>query len=138
MGLDNYFLVKIAGEEGQDESWELEPCPIDINLVGGMMSGNGQCGSFRGKYYSPLVDYILDGNRWLYQDRNLSEIKAAFTKMEPLLETITDDGSLKEYLEDTSIEDYGYSAEDVIGLVKMFQYYATKCGNNTLKLRAWY
>jgi hypothetical protein len=38
----------------------------DINLCGGMLSGTGSDGSFRGKAYEPLIDELMqhDGGIW--------------------------------------------------------------------------
>jgi hypothetical protein len=52
VGLDNfaYKLVPITAED--------DPRLADINLCGGMFSGNGARGSFRGKVYGDMVESI--------------------------------------------------------------------------------
>ena len=47
MGLDSYFKVK---------KYEDITFSEDINLCGGMFSGNGYDGSFRGKVYAQLIE----------------------------------------------------------------------------------
>ena len=84
MGLDNYFY-KFATDENNNRIWSedesgyvVETYPGDdpdfieltskheIILIGGMMSGNGHDGSFRGKCYSDMIEHITEIS--LYQD----------------------------------------------------------------------
>lgn len=88
MGLDNYFYKFATDEDGEkipvpedpsgDSGYVVELYPGDdpdfielsskheINLIGGMMSGNGANGSFRGKCYSDMVEHITGIS--LYED----------------------------------------------------------------------
>lgn len=86
MGLDNYFYKFATDEDGEkipvpdedDSGYVVELYPGDdpdfielsskhkINLIGGMMSGDGANGSFRGKCYSDMVEHITGVS--LYKD----------------------------------------------------------------------
>ena len=57
MGLDCYVVH--GNDRKKDFTHEDEPRIKDINLCGGMMSGHGADGSFRGKWYEPLVDELM-------------------------------------------------------------------------------
>jgi hypothetical protein len=55
MGLDSYFK-KLCGPGETAPDPDFGPNPP--TLVGGLMSGNGFDGSFRGKVYAPLIEEI--------------------------------------------------------------------------------
>tara|TARA_R100000995_G_scaffold11175_1_gene4580 strand:- start:1813 stop:2271 length:459 start_codon:yes stop_codon:yes gene_type:complete len=57
MGLDCYVVH--GNDREKDFTHEDEPRIKDINLCGGMLSGHGANGSFRGKWYEPLVDELM-------------------------------------------------------------------------------
>ena len=57
MGLDCYVVH--GNDRKKDFTHEDDPRIKDINLCGGMMSGYGADGSFRGKWYEPLVDELM-------------------------------------------------------------------------------
>ena len=57
MGLDCYIVHGNDREKGFTH--EDDPRIKDVNLCGGMMSGYGANGSFRGKWYEPLVDELM-------------------------------------------------------------------------------
>ena len=58
MGLDCYIVH--GNDRSKDFTSEDEPRIKDVNLCGGMMSGHGADGSFRGKFYEPLIDELLE------------------------------------------------------------------------------
>jgi len=58
MGLDSRFLFP-------DD--EIPESLKDLNLCGGMFSGDGSDGSFRGKVYEGFLAAITEGNFSLYQ-----------------------------------------------------------------------
>ena len=60
MGLDCYIQI-------DDKAFEHEDIK-DVNLCGGMFSGQGNNGSFRGKVYSPLMDHVLGQERTWYHE----------------------------------------------------------------------
>ena len=60
MGLDCYIQI-------DDKAFEHEDIK-DVNLCGGMFSGQGNNGSFRGKVYSPLMDHVLGQEGTWYQE----------------------------------------------------------------------
>ena len=57
MGLDCYVVH--GNDREKDFTHEDEPRIKDINLCGGMCSGFGADGSFRGKWYEPLIDELM-------------------------------------------------------------------------------
>ena len=57
MGLDCY--IKHDDCE-TDFTYEDDPRIKNVNLIGGMMSGHGADGSFRGKWYEPLINELLE------------------------------------------------------------------------------
>lgn len=63
MGLDCYIVH--SNDREKPFTAEDDPRIKDINLCGGMMSGNGADGSFRGKAYEPLMDELMgDDGIW--------------------------------------------------------------------------
>ena len=64
MGLDCYIVH--GNDHDKAFTHEDDERLKDINLCGGMMSGNGSDGSFRGKAYEPLIDELMqyDGGIW--------------------------------------------------------------------------
>jgi hypothetical protein len=60
MGLDCYIQI-------DDKAFEHEDIK-DVNLCGGMFSGQGNNGSFRGKVYSPLMDHVLGQKATWYHE----------------------------------------------------------------------
>ena len=63
MGLDCYIVH--GNDRSKEFTSEDEPRIKDINLCGGMMSGNGADGSFRGKWYEPLMDELM-GDEYIW------------------------------------------------------------------------
>ena len=57
MGLDCYVVH--GNDREKDFTHEDDPRIKDINLCGGMLSGFGADGSFRGKWYEPLMDELM-------------------------------------------------------------------------------
>ena len=65
MGLDCYIQI-------DDKAFEHEDIK-DVNLCGGMFSGQGNNGSFRGKVYSPLMDHVIgQEGRWYHEGDEVS------------------------------------------------------------------
>ena len=58
MGLDCYIVH--GNDRSKDFTSEDEPRIKDVSLCGGIMSGHGADGSFRGKWYEPLIDELLE------------------------------------------------------------------------------
>ncbi|WP_421387323.1 hypothetical protein [Agrobacterium tumefaciens] len=65
MGLDSYFKVKNG-----DKFVDLAPDGrlSDVNLCGGLVSGNGSDGSFRGKVYDGFLKSVTGGDFSLYRE----------------------------------------------------------------------
>jgi len=65
MGLDCYI-------QKDDKAFEHEDIK-DVNLCGGLFSGQGSDGSFRGKFYSPLMDHVLgQEGTWYHEGDEVS------------------------------------------------------------------
>ena len=63
MGLDCYIVH--SNDREKPFTAEDDPRIKDINLCGGMCSGHGADGSFRGKWYEPLMDELMgDDGIW--------------------------------------------------------------------------
>ena len=58
MGLDCYIVH--GNDRSKDFTSEDDPRIKDVSLCGGIMSGHGADGSFRGKWYEPLIDELLE------------------------------------------------------------------------------
>lgn len=77
MGLDSYFGKNTLDAEGKHYWLDFEELGIvgpKVRLCGGMFSGNGSDGSFRGKVYADIVEKISGES--LYDD-NINIAKVA-------------------------------------------------------------
>ena len=164
MGLDNFWLVPKQDEENMSKFqvassnasvFEHDPDDVefdtahyhgdeDLNIVGGIFSANGN-GSFRGKFYSPLCDAMLQEDSWLYSFHFTSEIEEAFSEMIPIYIKLRSPDAQKHWEE---IISYGrdnvtdshaffdsYTIEDALNFIKMFEYYVTV---ENICLSAWF
>ena len=104
----------------------------DINLCGGMMSGDGNDGSFRGKVYEPLVAELMDEPDIWHLDGEDAHITSQELKeqADALGQLITakleDADELDEVLEDDSIvyqHEWGneYTFKEVCDLETLFR-----------------
>ena len=68
MGLDCY----IVHGNNRDESFTSKDDERikDVRLCGGMFSGGGDDGSFRGKVYAPLIEELSNGDHTWYIDQD--------------------------------------------------------------------
>lgn len=66
MGLDNYFRIRNENDEFLLPLHDIRL--MNINLCGGMFSGSGNSGSFRGKAYSNFLEKITDNKFTLYEE----------------------------------------------------------------------
>ena len=68
MGLDCYIVH--GNDHDKPFTHKDDERLKDINLCGGMLSGTGSSGSFRGKAYEPLVDDLMEheGGIWHKSD----------------------------------------------------------------------
>ena len=64
MGLDCYIVH--GNDHDKAFTYEDDERIKDVSLCGGMLSGGGNDGSFRGKAYEPLIDELMqhDGGIW--------------------------------------------------------------------------
>tara|TARA_R110002020_G_scaffold402745_1_gene612876 strand:+ start:624 stop:1067 length:444 start_codon:yes stop_codon:yes gene_type:complete len=69
MGLDCYIVH--ANDRDKSFTHEDDDRLKDISLCGGMLSGGGSDGSFRGKVYEPLIDELTGGDHvWHKQEED--------------------------------------------------------------------
>jgi len=106
MGLDCYIVH--GNDRDKDFTSEDEPRIKDVNLCGGMMSGNGADGSFRGKWYEPLIDDLMEEQFIWHIEESIHvqacELKEQAQALADLLHSIESDAIHEERtLEDKTI-----------------------------------
>ena len=140
MGLDCYIQTK------DGEAFEHEDIK-DVNLCGGMFSGQGNNGSFRGKVYSPLMDHVLGQNgTWYHEGDEVSSSYELVRQAEALAQflsayspgdkikledrTIIDDETDEEHI----FEGDEYSYDEVKDLETLLRV----AGENGATLHSWW
>lgn len=127
MGLDSYFVTP---DQKDPTNFEKDgPAPevfwssreLIPRLCGGMFSGNGASGSFRGKVYAGLIESLTGQN--IYQRQSNEEVQR-------IAEGLTCYAMFKDR-EEILNDDF---TEDLFQLIVMFDKYA-KAG---AALEAWY
>ena len=97
MGLDCY--IKHDDCE-TDFTYEDDPRIKNVNLIGGMMSGHGADGSFRGKYYEPLMDELMQEDCIWHTEESIhiqtSELKEQAQALADLLHAVESDAKEEE------------------------------------------
>lgn len=68
MGLDCYIVH--ANNRDEPFTYKDDERLKDINLCGGMLSGGGSDGSFRGKVYEPLLDELMNTSGIWHKDED--------------------------------------------------------------------
>ena len=107
MGLDCYIVH--GNDRSKDFTSEDEPRIKDVNLCGGMMSGHGADGSFRGKWYEPLIDELLETDYLWHiegEDAHITaqELKEQAEALADLLHSVESDAKhLEQTLEPETI-----------------------------------
>ena len=107
MGLDCYIVH--GNDRSKDFTAEDEPRIKDVNLCGGMMSGHGADGSFRGKWYEPLIDELLETDYlWHIEGENAhitaQQLKEQAEALADLLHSVESDAKhLEQTLEPETI-----------------------------------
>ena len=98
MGLDCYIVH--GNDRSKDFTSEDEPRIKDVNLCGGMMSGHGADGSFRGKFYEPLIDELMQEDCIWHIEENshvpAQELKEQALALADLLHAIESDAKEEE------------------------------------------
>ena len=127
MGLDSYLGRLITNAEGHKEmSTDGLKFPEGLELCGGMMSGNGCDGSFRGKVYAPFILDVTGED--LYEDEiNLGAIATA-------LEDYIGQHKRKANKSVIVTDGWDVTFKEVKDLAKLFRYAA----DNQLDYHAWY
>ena len=94
MGLDCYIVH--GNDRDKEFTYEDDDRIKDINLCGGMLSGSGSDGSFRGKVYEPLVGELME-HPYLWhiegEDAHITsqELKEQADALKELLHTVREE-----------------------------------------------
>lgn len=92
MGLDCYIVH--ANNRDEPFTYKDDERLKDINLCGGMLSGSGSDGSFRGKAYEPLLDELMNTMGIWHKDEDddyivpTDELKEQAIALSELIESI--------------------------------------------------
>ncbi len=101
MGLDCYI---VHGNCETDFTSEDDPRIKDVNLCGGIMSGNGADGSFRGKWYEPLMDELMETDYLWHTEESIHvqacELKEQAQALADLLHAVESDAKEQDLLID--------------------------------------
>lgn len=112
MGLDSYIYRRKPGDTRFD---------IPDVLVSGIFSGHGSDGSFRGKWYEPLISVISNGMLTLYEDEADEDwLGRVASTLEDYLKQLPSD--IQTIVVDTP--EWGrheYAIEEVRALAKLFR-----------------
>ena len=105
MGLDCYIMHNDCKTDFTSKD---DPRIKDVSLCGGMMSGNGADGSFRGKWYEPLMDELMDEQYIWHIDESIHvqacELKEQAQALADLLHAVESDAKhLEQTLEPETI-----------------------------------
>lgn len=119
MGLDCYFEKRV----GAGQTAELPEFDRDLNICGGMFSGHGIDGSFRGKVYATLVQEICDIS--LYEVLTPEQVKDIAI-------------GLQTFLEETDRQEFVYGYELTRPEIEDLQVMFEKFGELNYGLSAWY
>ena len=130
MGLDCYM---VHGNDRDKEFTHKDDDRIkDINLCGGMLSGSGSDGSFRGKVYEPLVGELME-HPYLWhiegEDAHITsqELKQQADALGQLITAKLEDAEwFEEVVEDDTIiyqskHGYEYTFKEVCDLETLFR-----------------
>ena len=147
MGLDCYI---VHGND-QDKAFTSEDSELlkDINLCGGMLSGSGNDGSFRGKVYEPLVDELMqhDGGIWHKSDDDdppyvtSGELKEQAEVLEHFIQEILAEMEAppsETYDDDTIIYQVDNWAEYTLGEVKDLATLLGVAGKRGAVMHVWW
>lgn len=116
MGLDSFFYTQ--NSEGKNEPFTDDRLE-GINLTGGMLSGNGADGSFRGKIYDHFLNTITDGAFTLYEEEQGSEnYPVVITALVAWLST--NPGGEGWNPAETEYGIYPHTRKDIEGLLQLF------------------
>tara|TARA_R100001082_G_C4310056_1_gene136345 strand:+ start:363 stop:794 length:432 start_codon:yes stop_codon:yes gene_type:complete len=130
MGLDCYIVH--GNDRDKGFTYEDDDRIKDINLCGGMFSGSGSDGSFRGKAYEPLVGELM-GQPYLWhiegEDAHITsqELKQQADALGQLITAKLEDADeLDEVVEDDTIiyqSEHGweYTFKEVCDLETLFR-----------------
>lgn len=104
MGLDVYFVKSV----GPGMTAEPPEFPREVSLCGGIFSGHGESGSFRGKVYSPFIEEAIssDPEYSLYNELTPHQLVELADWIDEWLEGHEEDKFVFEYeLDRQEIED---------------------------------
>ena len=130
MGLDCYIVH--GNDRDKGFTHEDDDRIKDINLCGGMLSGSGSDGSFRGKVYEPLVGELME-HPYLWhiegEDAHITsqELKQQADALGQLITAKLEDAEwFEEVIEDDTIiyqskHGYEYTFKEVCDLETLFR-----------------
>jgi len=154
MGLDCYIVH--GNDHDKPFTHEDDERLKDINLCGGMLSGSGSDGSFRGKAYEPLVDELMslsdenfegqgiwhkceeyDDPPYVTSDELKAQAKVLEEFIQAKLEIIEEEGLT--YDDDTIIYgSYEYFGEYTLGEVKDLATLLGVAGKRGAVMHVWW
>lgn len=112
MGLDSYFRLQ--------KPLDPDPRLLTVDLVGGMFSGNGSDGSFRGKYYDPLIRHVTEGSDTLYEDViNPADVEVIAGKLRAWFDSSGDVPEIE--IKDENMGTITYTRAEIGSLVTLFE-----------------
>lgn len=131
MGLDNFFCTN-------PQNFFETSIPFDTDQPHNLVVGIA--GSFRGKFYSPIVDVMLGTHNWLYDNHGHDELVWASERMnsydftnEKVWVGLID--RVRKHPHPSSEWCDEYTPEEIYDLTRMFTYYSLQPGAH---LVAWY
>ena len=124
MGLDSYLFKEKPGDTQFD---------LPMGLVGGMFSGHGSDGSFRGKVYEGVFNYLTEGETLYTEEADNSWVRMVASRMRKNLdEAQKDPESMKALLRFLNRSDYDML--EVEALVQLFE----QAGEKGCKYGGWW
>ena len=146
MGLDCYIVH--GNDQDKAFTYEDDERLRNIFLCGGMLSGDGSDGSFRGKVYEPLIDDLMqhDGGIWHkseYDDPpyvTSDELKAQAKALEEFIQLKVDimEEDSETYDDDTIIYQVDNWAEYTLGEVKDLATLLGVAGKRGAVMHVWW
>ena len=145
MGLDCYIVH--GNDHDKAFTHEDDERLKDIHLCGGMVSGDGSDGSFRGKAYEPLVDDLMQTQGIWHKSGNdtpdyvtSEELKAQAKALEEFIQLKVDimEEDSETYDDDTIIYQVDNWAEYTLGEVKDLATLLGVAGKRGAVMHVWW
>ena len=146
MGLDCYIVH--GNDQDKAFTHEDDERLKDISLCGGMLSGSGSDGSFRGKVYEPLVDELMETQGIWHKSEEYhdppyvtsDELKEQAETLEELIQLKIDimEEDDETYDDDTIIYQVDNWAEYTLGEVKDLATLLGVAGKRGAVMHVWW